>query len=179
VEELARARHDQLLVEEVGDELVVYDLGRGEVHLLNPVAAFVWRRCDGRTTVTELAALLRAELELPTTEDVVLLALDELGAKHLLEKARAVPALLSRHQAIKKLATFAGVGLMLPIVESIKAPPAWAAASMASSGCSTPANGCGVYPDCAKGTCVETGCDCVVSTLAATECVCERATLPA
>ena len=58
---LAKARHDRLVVEAVSDELVVYDLDRGTVHLLNPVAALVWKHCDGRTTVAQLASLLHAE----------------------------------------------------------------------------------------------------------------------
>src|SRR5437870_3077851 len=86
-EAVVKARRDRLLVEDVRQELVVYDLERWTVHLLNPVAALVWRCCDGRTTVARLAALLRDELELSANEDLVLLALDELESKHLLEEA--------------------------------------------------------------------------------------------
>jgi Coenzyme PQQ synthesis protein D (PqqD) len=133
VEEHARARHDQLLVEELGDELVVYDLERGEVHLLNPAAAFVWRRCDGRTTVTRLASLLRAELGLPANDELVLLAREELEKNHLLEE-KGAPSVttdsLSRSQMIRRLAVATGIGLMLPVIESLNPPPAHAAASL-------------------------------------------------
>jgi Coenzyme PQQ synthesis protein D (PqqD) len=169
MEEHPKARDNQLLVEEVGNEFVVYDLKRGEVHLLNPVAALVWRSCDGRTTVAELAALLQDKLGPSATEDLVRLALDELGAEHLLEEARPFRGMLSRQEAIKKLAAVAGVGLALPIVETMKAPPARAAASLPRECSGT----CGAYPDCRDtgGEC-EDGCDCKTDKKAK-KCVCK------
>lgn len=133
-----RARKDQLLVEEVKDELVVYDLKLEKAHLLNPVAAFVWRHCDGETTVAQLVALLRDELEPAANEDVVLLALDELGQNHLLEEARAASTIarsFSRRQLMRRLAVVAAIGLTLPVIESLDPPPAQAAASGCSGGC--------------------------------------------
>jgi Coenzyme PQQ synthesis protein D (PqqD) len=127
-----KARRDQLLVEEVNDELVVFDLERRTVHLLNPVAAFVWRRCDGRTSVAQLASLLHAELGLPANDELILLALDELEKNHLLEEQGAASATtdsLSRRQMIRRLAAATGIGLMLPLVESLRPPAAEAAAS--------------------------------------------------
>ncbi len=43
---LAR-QDDGLLVEELGEDVVVYDLDRDQVHVLNPVAALVWKSSDG------------------------------------------------------------------------------------------------------------------------------------
>lgn len=125
------AARQSLLVEEVNGELVVYDQDRGAAHLLNRVAAFVWRHCDGRTTVAQLAALLQDELGLPANDDVVLLALDDLENNHLLEDrqpASTTPRFSRRH-AVKRAATAAGIGLSLPLIESLNAPPARAAAS--------------------------------------------------
>ena len=39
-----------MLVREIGEETLVYDLARHEAHCLNAPAAFVYRQCDGRTT---------------------------------------------------------------------------------------------------------------------------------
>jgi hypothetical protein len=128
-----KARHDQLLAEDVNDELVVYDLDRGTVHLLNPVAAFVWKRCDGRTTVAELATLLQAELDLLESEDVVLLALHELEDAQLLEEGGAASTAtraFSRRQMLARLGVAAGIGLTLPLIESMNPPPAYAAVSV-------------------------------------------------
>lgn len=44
-------------------ETVVYHLGTGEVHRLDPVGATVWRSLDGRTTIADLAAELATAFE--------------------------------------------------------------------------------------------------------------------
>lgn len=44
----------------VDGEIVLYDPQRQTVHVLNATAAFVWERCDGTRTVTDLAAELAA-----------------------------------------------------------------------------------------------------------------------
>jgi Coenzyme PQQ synthesis protein D (PqqD) len=134
----AIARQNQLLVEAVNDELVVYDLDRGVVHLLNPVGAFVWRHCNGRTTVAKLAMLLRDEYELPADEDVVLLAVNDLEKHHLLDETQASSAtskMFSRRQAIQRLAATAGIGIMFPLIESLNPPTAQAAISLIGGDC--------------------------------------------
>ena len=62
---MPRARQDDFVVEKLPDETLVYDLNRYKAHCLNPTSALVWRRCDGRTTVAEVAALLERELRYP------------------------------------------------------------------------------------------------------------------
>ena len=81
-----KARQDDLLMEEVADELVVYDQQRKLAHSLNRTAALVWRHCDGQRSITDLAKLLRAELDPVADEDLVLVAIDRLEASHLLEE---------------------------------------------------------------------------------------------
>lgn len=154
------ARSTRLLTEAVGDEVVVYDLDRDAVHLLNPVAASIWRHCDGQTTVANLAAALDDELELPANDDVVLLALSELQKSHLLEETQATsmtPRSFSRRHAVKRLAATAGIGLILPAIESLNPPSAYAAASQAPDPCAKK-NCEAIGPD---GTsCVTRGSDC-------------------
>ena len=53
-----RRRQDRLVVRELGDELLVYDLDRHRACCLNASAALVWRHCDGHTPVTEIAKRL-------------------------------------------------------------------------------------------------------------------------
>ena len=90
-----QVRKDGLVVKELPDEMLVYDLERHRAHCLNPTAALVWKRCDGRTSVKEIATLLQKELKtLPgkpgkpgkVDEKLVWLALDRLGKAHLLEE---------------------------------------------------------------------------------------------
>ena len=56
-------REKDLIVRQLSDETLVYDLKRDKAHCLNPTAAAVWRHCDGRTSVSQLAALLRRECQ--------------------------------------------------------------------------------------------------------------------
>ena len=57
-----KARQNDLVVQEVFDELVIYDLERNQVHSLNPTAALVWQQCDGQTSPAQLADLYFEEV---------------------------------------------------------------------------------------------------------------------
>src|SRR5687768_7917379 len=84
---LPLARRDDLLVEELGDELIVFDQQRNEVHSLNKGAALVWRLCDGHTPVAAMAASLSTEHGALSEEEVVRLALKRLDRAGLLKRS--------------------------------------------------------------------------------------------
>ncbi|MFQ5946533.1 MAG: PqqD family protein [Anaerolineae bacterium] len=126
------ARDEELVVEELPDETLVYDLTHHKARCLNRTAALVWRRCDGRTTVPELTRLLEKELEAPVDEAVVWMALDRLGKARLLRERVRLPASgagYSRREVMRTLGVVGGLALLLPVVESIVAPTAAHAAS--------------------------------------------------
>lgn len=129
---LARARDHRLVVHELEDELLVYDLDRHKAHCLNRTAAIVWRNCDGQTTVAELATRLEKALKVPVDEAVVWLALSRLGRAGLLRE-RVTPAagapVPSRREVMRKFAHLGGVSVLLPLVTSIVAPTAAQAAT--------------------------------------------------
>lgn len=128
---LAEARREELVIQELPDEVLVYDLRQHKAHMLNQTAAFVWNHCDGQTTVAEMAAMLEREFEKPVSEDVVWLALKQLSKANLLQEQVAMPgegARVSRRQAMRKLGTAAA--LTLPLVISVVAPMAAAAATI-------------------------------------------------
>ncbi|MBA3352846.1 MAG: PqqD family protein, partial [Blastocatellia bacterium] len=52
------ARKNGLVVQEVPDEVLVYDLETNKAHCLNQSAAMIWRSCDGKNSVSEIAALV-------------------------------------------------------------------------------------------------------------------------
>jgi len=52
------ARQDRLVVQELSEEVLVYDLDRHRAHCLNRTAALIWRHCDGSTSVAEMARRL-------------------------------------------------------------------------------------------------------------------------
>lgn len=122
------ARRDRLLLEEVGEEVVVYDLQHHRAHRLNHTAALVWRSCDGRKTVADLRKVLRHELNPAADEAIVWKALDRLGKAQLLRLPRASAAAgMTRRQALGKFARGAALAFLVPVVTSIIAPtPLWA-----------------------------------------------------
>lgn len=131
-----QARCDRLIVQEMGEETVIYDEQRDRIHLLNRTAALVWGRCDGTRTASEIAGILQGELAAPVTEEIVWFALDRLDKAHLLRERLARPPAvsLSRRQMLRKAALVGGISLLLPVVQSMVAPtPAMAM----SIGCAT------------------------------------------
>ena len=120
----ALARQEDLVVQELPDEVMVYDLKRHKAHCLNKTAAFIWRRCDGQTTVTELASLLGQDAGETVDEEIVWYALDKLGKANLLEGSVDLPIrdALSRRRMMRRLGASAMVAI--PIVLSLVAPTA-------------------------------------------------------
>lgn len=125
---LPRRREDGLVVRELADETLVYDQTNHQAHCLNPTAGFVWRRCDGRTDVAALAALLAQEFGLPRAEEAVALALAQLGKARLLQEVpgKDTAARCSRRDLVRKLGAAA---VLVPAVMTIVAPSVAMAAS--------------------------------------------------
>jgi hypothetical protein len=48
-----------LVLEELGEEGILYDREGALVHILNVTALFIWRRCDGTNTVDAISEALR------------------------------------------------------------------------------------------------------------------------
>ena len=70
------ARKSGLVVQEVPDEVLVYDLESNKAHCLNQSAAMIWKSCDGNTSVSEIAKLVENQAGGKVTEDFVWLAID-------------------------------------------------------------------------------------------------------
>ena len=98
--------------------------GDAKGHNLNRVAAAIWRRCDGQTSVPELARLVSAELGAGATEELVWHALGQLSDGRLLEEppdAHLQRRSLSRRELVERLGVGAGVTLALVTSMSILA----------------------------------------------------------
>jgi hypothetical protein len=124
------ARKEGLVLRELPEELLVYDLERHKASCLNRMAMATWRRCDGRATVGEIAEALEAELQLPVDEGAVWLALDRLSRAHLLETPVALPDWTEACSRRQWVATVGKVSVALVAsVVSILSPTAAAAQS--------------------------------------------------
>ena len=140
------ARKKGLEVQELADEVLIYDLDRHRAHCLNKPAALVWRQCDGVTTLADTARIVQRELDIPADPEVIVYILGGLRKAHLLEKpyGPVVPARQpSRRDFVKKLNKLGiAAAMMLPLASSIIAPtPAFAASCV-------PAGACGPAPNC-------------------------------
>jgi hypothetical protein len=148
-----------LTVEELGDELLVYDLKTDRAHSLSPTAARVWRACDGRTQAAALAGQLEIEA------DQVTRALDELESCELL--APGAHSGLSRRELTVRVAKGAVAAASAPLIISIVAPTPAAAQSI-PPGC-TGIGGCS--GNCGQATgCKAVTVGCVCCQLPGIEC---------
>jgi hypothetical protein len=137
------ARKDDLIVQKVGDEAIVYDLATHRAHSLNRTAALVFEKLDGEQDLASVARHVGKALGRPPQKEIVATALNELAAADLLRPGDTLP----RRSVLRGLA----VGL-LPVVVSIAVPPAAAAGSCLPNG-----DPCSSDPECCSGSCVDCG----------------------
>jgi len=138
------ARKSGLLIQELSEELLIYDQVHLKAHCLNDTAARIWRRCDGNISVGQLAAELSKELSGTVDETVILIAFKQLSRAKLLEAplANSHASGISRREILRRAGIAATVAL--PVVTSIIAPKAAQAANCITSGqpCAAPAQCC-------------------------------------
>jgi len=126
--QVAAARQDELVVQELPDEVMIYDLKSHKAHCLNKTAAFIWNHCDGQTTVADLVSLLKEEAGSAANEEVVWYTLDKLTKAELLQGKLDSPVkdIVSRRRMIRRL----GAMMVVPAVISLVAPTAMAQTSV-------------------------------------------------
>ena len=148
---LPLARRERLLIEDLSDEVLVYDLDRKKAHCLNQTAALIWNHCDGKTSLEEMAVILQQRSEVKVDHDVVWYGLDQLRRARLIEESVAMPngtSKVSRRDLIRTL----GLAVSIPTVVSILAPKASAALSCVVA-CAVPGNCVAPCTTCAAGFC--------------------------
>ncbi len=131
-------RKDEIVIQNVGGEVLIYDLRNDKAFCLNPTSAAIWNLCDGNKTVAEISGQVATHFNAKNADDLVWLALDQLKEEGLIDSG--VDARykhfgdLTRRQVIRKL----GLGSMvtLPVIASLIAPPSALAA--ASCNCLNP-----------------------------------------
>lgn len=115
------ARTNGLVVQEVPNEVLVFDMETNEAHCLNETAAMVWKYCDGKTSVPEIAGILGQNKGSNVSDDLVWLAIDQLNEHKLLEaQLESKFTGQSRREVLKKIG-FASM-VALPIIASMVAP---------------------------------------------------------
>lgn len=145
------SRKDDLVVQELNGEVLIYDLRENKAFCLNETSALVWQACDGNNSIADIGKRVGSE-------DIVWLALDELKKERLVESG-SLPTDkfdgLSRRDVIRKI----GIGSMiaLPVVASLVAPTAMQAQSACGNATGRPAGcACTASSQCAS-TCCKSG----------------------
>lgn len=117
------ARNEGLIIQELPDEVLVYDSANDKAHCLNQTAALIWQHCDGKTQIADIAKIIEKKLGAPVKEEFVWLALDQLEKESLLEKDAefSLKSLgISRREVIKRVGLASVIAL--PIVASLLNP---------------------------------------------------------
>src|SRR6185437_16878779 len=73
-----RARRDQITVQAVGDETLLYGERRHMAFCLNAIASAMWRLADGARTIAEIEAAAGRELGAEIGDEIVRVAYDDL-----------------------------------------------------------------------------------------------------
>lgn len=160
-----RVRQSEIVVQNLDNETLIYDLKTNKAFCLNETAGLVWNLCDGERTVTEIADSLSRETGQKVTEGLIGLALGELSRNGLLEGEQTKEetfSVLTRREAIRRIGF--GSAIALPLVTAVVAPAALSAQSggtvMILGACTTTADcqsGLTCRP-CGNGTCPSPAC---------------------
>lgn len=163
-----QSREHDIVIQELKDEILIYDLQKNKALCLNQTSAMVWQACDGTKSVTEISGILGQKLNTTVSEDVVWLALEQFKKDNLLAQSHEFTTPLdglTRREIVRRIG-FASM-VALPMISTLLAPWSTQAHSMGSGACvcDAPAGGnlrpegcpCTVNNDCcgvcSSGTC--------------------------
>ena len=148
---MPKAREDRLIIKELPDETLVYDLDTDQAHCLNSTAAMVWKNCDGQKPIMQITAALEKEAGESVDEALVWLALEKLEAFKLLDQT-ATPSKvadgISRRHLMRRLGVAA---VALPVIVSIIAPTP--ASAVSCPGKTSSGGGCTGNGTCCSNVC--------------------------
>ena len=127
MEDLPEARKEGLVTRQFDDELLIYDERRDKMLCLNFTAAFVWKSCNGSTSVRDISERLSCELKVdPNTvldERFVWYAIAQLDRVHLLQRRVEIPDEVTRNSGISHLEMVRRAGLAnltaLPLIVTV------------------------------------------------------------
>ncbi len=119
------ARNLNIVVQEIENEIMIYDLNVNRVFCLNETSSLIFGLCNGKRTVSEISDLISKRLSTLVSEEFVWFALAELKKNGLLENTdQSINHFggLSRREIIKKVGLTSMIAL--PLISSVVAPSA-------------------------------------------------------
>lgn len=131
------SRRDNIVIQELNNEVLIYDLSINKAFCLNKTSAMVWQECDGTKSVADISQILSKKDKSNFSEDIVWLALNQFKTDNLLQNGSEFVTIfdgLSRREIIKRIG-FASL-IAFPVISSVVAPSAVHAAST-TCGCNS------------------------------------------
>ena len=147
---LPLTRNTDIVVQEMGNEVLIYDLNNHQAYNLNETLTTIYQACDGKTTFDELKAANKF------TDEIIFLALDELKNRSLLEENQLYNLPLSgmtRREMIRRVGLTSLIAF--PLISSIVVPTA----AQASSHVPT----CPSISPCNNNVSIPRGCPCTLN----------------
>lgn len=153
---LPLARKENLVVKELPNEMLIYDLANNKAFCLNETARAILDQCDGKTSVTEAAARVGKKFKTKISEDLVWVTVDQLNKAGMFKVEYKMPVETNRITRRKALQAAATLGISIPIVTSLIAPTAAHAQTgcipIEGGRCDLQVNNC-----CPPGVCIDIG----------------------
>jgi hypothetical protein len=110
---------ENLLVQDLPDEILVFDISANKSYCLNDTAKVVFNACDGVKTFDDINL----------SEEIIYLSLDELKKNNLIQDNHRSPfAGMNRREVIRKVGLASMIAL--PVISSLSLPSAAAASSL-------------------------------------------------
>lgn len=127
---LPKARNNDLVIQEMENEILIYDLIKNKAIVLNQSLATVWRYCDGISEFDDVIREFAASRQHQIEDDFIWFALQKLHEADLLQ-TESVLKNLSRREVIIK---YGAAAVALPVIATLIAPTAVSAQSCAAGG---------------------------------------------
>lgn len=117
-----------IIVQDINDEVLIYDLSVQKAYSLNETTAVVWRNLDGKNSLDDLAS----KSGLP--REMVLFAVDELQKQNLLDGKIETGLPKDKLSRRKALLAMGASAIALPVITTMVAPLAVQAQSRCRPG---------------------------------------------
>lgn len=138
-------RTDNLVVNVLPNELLIYDLEAGKAYCLNETASLIMDECNGTNSMDEALVSLNRKLKTKLDEEMVWMVIEQFKKFNIIKGDYEVPVQTTKVTRRKILQSAAMLGITLPIVSALVVPTSIQAQSCAQnqSPCTGPNGGQG------------------------------------
>jgi hypothetical protein len=152
---LPSLRTENLVIQELPNELLIYDLEKDKAFCLNETARLIMDECHNGTSIDEAIINLNRKLKKQLSEEMIWMVVEQFKKFDLLKDDYRLPVQTTRVTRRRILQSAAALGLALPVITSLVAPTA---VNAQSNSCAMTSEMCVFQPPfdncCPGGTCI-------------------------